>query len=68
MRNKRKILTGIEVELLDLELDFIKSVCLESGYPFEVTQLTIRAAKVIQFAIRVVQLQKQKEPLFVAEK
>ena len=41
MRNKRKILTGIEVELLDLELDFIKSVFLESGYPFEVTKLTI---------------------------
>ena len=54
--------------MLDLELDCIKSVFLEGGYPFEVTQLTIRAAKVIQFAMRVVQLKQQKETLFAAEK
>ena len=44
--------------LLELELDFIKSVFLENGYPLEVIQSSIKA----------VQLQQKKDPVFGPEK
>ena len=44
--------------LLELKLDFIKSVFLENGYSLEVLQTSIRA----------LQLQQQKEPVFGPEK
>ena len=44
--------------LLELELNFIKSVFLENDYPLEV----------IQSSIRDVQLQQKKEPVFGPEK
>ena len=43
---------------MELKLDFIKSVLLENGYPFEVIQSSKRA----------VQLQQKKEPVFGPEK